>query len=187
MNLPAAGSDAAPRPRTMTVPVTGMTCATCALGIEQFVSRLPGVTTAQVSLADETLVVHYDAACVDERSIIARVRALGFGVPTDEALGTESSEDTETSARAADVNEQKRLLLAGLLLTVPLAAFSMARDVGWVGFRHDLFAMLVPATIVQFWVGARFYAGAYRSLRAGVSNMDVLIALGSSVAYLGER
>ncbi len=96
------------------------------------------------------------------------------------------AEDAEADARAAEVRQQKRLLIVGLLLTVPLIAFSMARDFGWVGFRHDLIAMLVPATLVQFVVGWQFYAGAYRSLRAGGSNMDVLIALGSSAAYFSS-
>jgi Cu+-exporting ATPase len=59
----------------------------------------------------------------------------------------------------------------------------MARDFGLVEFRYAQVAMLIPATIVQFVVGRQFYVGAYKSLRAGGTNMDVLIVLGSSVAY----
>jgi len=59
----------------------------------------------------------------------------------------------------------------------------MARDFGMVSFKNDEFAMMILATVVQFVVGWQYYAGAYKSLRAGGANMDVLIALGSSVAY----
>ncbi len=78
------------------------------------------------------------------------------------------------------------MLVLGLFLTLPLVAFSMARDFGWLGFHLDLVAMLVPAAIVQFVVGGTFYRGAWRSLRAGGANMDVLVALGSSVAFFSS-
>ena len=90
------------------------------------------------------------------------------------------------AARSAEGARQLALLVAGLFLTLPLIAFSMARDFGWVGFHHDRFAMLVPATLVQFVLGWPFYVGAWRSLRAGGANMDVLVALGSSVAYFSS-
>ncbi len=61
--------------------------------------------------------------------------------------------------------------------------YSMARDFYLVSFPGDQIAMMIPATIVQFFVGWQYYVGAYKSLRAGGANMDVLIALGSSVAY----
>ena len=164
----------------VTLPVTGMSCTNCAQTIERNVRQLPGVTSARVDLTGEKLAVAFDPAQMDAPRIIARVRELGFGVPTG------LTEDAEATARAAEVRQQKRLLIAGLLFTVPLIAFSMARDFGWIGFRHDLIAMLVPATLVQFVVGWQFYVGAYRSLRAGGSNMDVLISLGSSVAYFSS-
>ena len=85
--------------------------------------------------------------------------------------------------RAAEVKRQKRLLIIGLIFTVPLVVYSMARDFGVVSFPNDQFAMLIAATIVQFVVGWQYYVGAFKSLRAGGANMDVLIALGSSVAY----
>ncbi len=172
--------------RTLALPIFGMHCASCAPLIEHAVRELPGLQSAQFEASGERLIVEFDPAQMDAERIIARVRALGYGVL---AIATDipgTPIDAETAARSADIAEQKRLLIVGLLLTVPLVAFSMARDFGWVGFRHDLFAMLAAATVVQFWVGWQFYAGAVRSLRAGTSNMDVLIALGSTVAYLSS-
>lgn len=236
----------------MSLPITGMSCANCALAIERKVGQLPGVTSARVDLTGETLAVAFDSARIDAPRIIARVREIGFGVPTgrtaltlvglssqadadslsrllrgqDGVLSAEVSlpnqraaleyvpgmiripelesrirragfdlgsasepgllEDAEAAARAAEVRQQKLLLAFGLVLSVPLILFSMARDFRWVGFRYDIIAMLVPASLVQFVVGWQFYVGAYKSLRAGGSNMDVLIALGSSVAYFSS-
>ena len=160
--------------------VTGMSCTNCAQTIERNVRKLPGVASARVDLMGEKLAVVFDPDRIDALRIIARVQELGFG-----ALAG-LTEEEEEDASAAEISRQKRLMIVGLLFTMPLIAFSMARDFGWVGFRHDLIAMLVPATIVQFFVGWQFYTGACRSLRAGGTNMDVLIALGSSAAYFSS-
>ena len=76
--------------------------------------------------------------------------------------------------------------MLGLIFTIPLVIFSMARDFRVIGFKYDQFAMLFAATVVQFVVGWQFYVGAFKSLRFGSANMDVLIVLGSSVAYFSS-
>jgi Cu+-exporting ATPase len=97
------------------------------------------------------------------------------------------AEDAEAKAREHEINQQRRLLIIGLAFTIPLFLFSMARDfmllgnwtqAGWVPWL-----MWAVATPVQFYVGAQYYVGAYKSLRNRSANMDVLIAMGSSVAY----
>lgn len=77
-------------------------------------------------------------------------------------------------------------MITGLVLTLPLVVFSMLRDFGLAGFTGDLWMMFAIATMVQFYVGGDFYFGAWRSLRMGRANMDVLIVLGSSVAWLSS-
>ena len=99
-------------------------------------------------------------------------------------LAGEPPEDAESAARARDLARQRRMLILGLVCTVPLVLFSMARDFHLVSFAHDQAAMLIPATLVQVLVGWPFYRGAWHSLRAGRANMDVLIVLGASAAYL---
>lgn len=158
-----------------TFSVAGMSCTNCARNIERQVKKLSGVADARVDLTGERLAVEFDPARMDVRRIIARVKDLGFGVPGD---GLE-----DAGEQASDDRHRKRMLVAGLVLTAPLVAFGMARDFGLAGFPHDLLAMLVPATIVQFVIGRTFYIGAWRSLRSGTANMDVLIAMGSSAAY----
>ncbi len=149
--------------------VTGMTCASCTRLVEGKVGALPGVFSASVNLVTETLHVDYDAGRVTERGIVAAVRRAGFG--------------TEAPGPAGGPGSPAGLLVLGLALTVPLVVYSMARDFGLPAFPHDRLAMLAAATIVQLVVGGPFYVRAWRSLRARTSSMDVLVALGSSVAW----
>jgi Cu+-exporting ATPase len=120
---------------------------------------------------------------VSQAEIRAAVTRSGFEAVE---LGGEA-EDAEALAREHEINEQRRLLIFGLVFTIPLFLFSMARDfmllgelahAGWVQWL-----MWAVATPVQFYVGRQYYEGAYKSLRNRSANMDVLIAMGSSVAY----
>ena len=98
----------------------------------------------------------------------------------------EEFEDVETKIRTEELKQQKKLLIIGLSFTIPLIVFSMLRDFGLTGFKYDQFVMLIAASVVQFVVGRQFYVGAYKSIRLGSSNMDVLIVLGSSAAYFSS-
>ncbi len=110
------------------------------------------------------------------------IRKAGFDLV--QVNETESIDDAEAKVRAGEVNRQKRLLTAGLILTIPLVVYSMSRDFGLLYFQYDQYVMFLLATLVQFGVGWQYYVGAFKSIRAGGANMDVLIALGSSVAYI---
>ncbi|MDR3670253.1 MAG: heavy metal translocating P-type ATPase, partial [Holophaga sp.] len=112
------------------------------------------------------------------------IRQAGFRLAQPPESG--GFEDGEALSREAGLRGQKRLLVLGAVLTVPLVVFSMARDFGLAGLgsaARDRWAMLVPATIVQIALGWRYYVRAWNSLRAGAANMDVLIVLGASAAY----
>ncbi len=167
------------------LPITGMTCANCVATIERNVRKLPGVAAADVNLATERLDVIYDAGALTHDAIVARVRKAGYDVAAIAA--DETMEDAESKARAAEIAHQTRRLLIGALFTIPLLALSMGRDLGIFGawatgsWLNVVFWAL--ATPVQFYVGWDYYIGAYKSLRSGSANMDVLVALGSSVAY----
>ena len=166
------------------LPVTGLRDDADALILEQLLARQDGVLAASVSYGAERATLEFVPGLTSLAQLLGVMRAAGFEVvPVGE---TEAFEDVEAQARAAEIARQKRLLIAGLILTTPLIIFSMARDFGLVGFRHDQWAMLLAATLVQFWVGWSYYLGAWRSLRAGGANMDVLIVLGSSAAYFSS-
>lgn len=167
------------------LPIIGMTCANCANTIERNVRKLPGIEAANVNLANERLSVSYDSSALKREDIIARVRKAGYDVP--EIAAGEEMDDAEAKARAMEVAHQQKRLLIGVVFTIPLFILSMSRDLGLLGawayepWVNYLFWAL--ATPVQFYVGWDYYVSAYRALRIRTANMDVLVALGSSVAY----
>ncbi len=171
----------------VTLPVTGMTCANCAMTVERVLSRkVPGVTSASVNLATEKALVEFPAGAVDREALVAAIRNAGYDV------ATQSEDDdpvaAQRAAREAESRRQTRLFTVGALFTLPLFVLSMGRDFGLIGgWSHALwvdFLFWALATPVQLYVGWDYYVGGYKSVRAGGANMDVLVALGSSVAYV---
>ncbi len=151
--------------------------------LEKVLGGMEGVLGAQVSYATEHARVKYIPTAVSQAELRKAVSAAGF-----EAVETGGeAEDAERMAREAEIAEQRRYLIIGLVFTVPLFLFSMARDLGLLGMWSHApwtnWMMLILATPVQFYVGKQYYVGAYKSLRNRSANMDVLIAMGSSAAY----
>jgi len=163
--------------------------------LEKALAKLEGVLEAQVNYANEKARVKYVPTIVTQAELRRAVSSAGFEAVE---LGGEA-EDAEAKAREYEINEQRRLLIIGLIFTVPLFLFSMARDFGWLpSFFYEIesmpgmmaetkawvvWTMWALATPVQFYVGWQYYVGAFKSLRNGSANMDVLIAMGTSVAY----
>ncbi len=153
--------------------------------LERALQAREGVELAGVNLATETLRVRYIPTLVSQADLREAVRAAGF----DPLESDGDLVDVEQKARQEEIERQQRLLLVGLSLTVPLFLMGMGRDLGLV--PHDLahagwynWVMFALATPVQFVVGAQYYVGAFKALRNGSANMDVLIAMGSSSAYV---
>lgn len=152
--------------------------------LEKALLRLEGVQTAQVNFTSERARVQYVPTMVSQAEIRRAVSAAGFEAVE---LGGQA-EDAEAAAREVEIKHQQKLLVIGLIFTVPLFLIGMTRDLGllpaalanntWLNW-----VMLALATPVQFYVGAQYYVSAYKALRNGAANMDVLIAMGSSVAY----
>lgn len=163
--------------------------------LEKALAGLEGVLEAQVTYATEKARVKYVPTIVTQAELRRAVASAGFEALE---LGGEA-EDAEALAREHEINEQRRLLIIGLIFTVPLFLLSMGKDFGLLpdfvyartsmsGMRDAQpwfnWLMLVLATPVQFYVGWQYYVGAYKALRNRSANMDVLIAMGSSAAYL---
>ncbi len=152
--------------------------------LQKALRQLEGVLDAQVSLGTEKARVRYVPTVLSQAEIRRAMLRAGFEAlqPVGEA------EDAEARARAAEINAQKRMLVIGLIFTAPLFLFSMAHDLGllgmWAHAPWTNWLMLALATPVQFYVGAQYYLGAYKALRNRAANMDVLIALGATAAYL---
>jgi len=166
--------------------VTGMTCANCAANIERVLNKkVPGVIAAAVNLATERASVEYIPGIASLEDIHHAVEKAGFGVVTPQQGVDEN--DAEQAARDAEIRTQTRKFLVGVVFSLPLFMLSMARDFHLLGnWSHEpwvnwlFFALATP---VQFYTGWDYYVGGLKSLRNRSANMDVLVALGSSVAY----
>jgi len=151
--------------------------------LEKTLIALEGVIESQVSFTNERAKVTYIPTIISQQDLRKVVKQAGF-----QAVGSgESSTDAEAEAREAEINYQRRMLIIGLIFTVPLFVLSMGSDFGLIKipmhstwFKWLMFALATP---VQFYVGKQYYIGAYKSLRNGSANMDVLVAMGSSAAY----
>lgn len=175
------------------LPITGMTCATCVRNVERVVQKQPGILSVSVNLATEKAHVTYLPGTVRRSDLIGAVEKAGYGVL--DLTGVDAPEDVERTAREAEITRQKRLVLIGVLFSLPLFVLSMSRDMmhsipfimdnfPWLMWSGWLFIFGLLATPVQLILGRQYTVGAYKSLRNGSANMDVLIAMGSWAAYL---
>ena len=160
----------------------GMTCAACAARIEKTLNRVPGVDAA-VNFATESASVRYDPARANVDALIAAVSRAGYRarVRRDEA----AERDLESARRQTAWRGLRRDLVVAIVLTAPLLAQMLLMFVPGAP-KEDLLPRVVQlalATPVQFLAGRRFYVGAWHALKGGGANMDVLIALGTSIAW----
>jgi len=151
--------------------------------LEKTLAALPGVLAASVSYPAGRAQIRYLPTMVSQLDLRRTIRSAGF-----EALELGGDiEDAEARARAQEISVQRHYLIVGLLFTLPLFLFSMGRDLGLLpGWAHQSWAnwlMLALALPVQFYVGRQYYVSAYKALRNGAANMDVLVAMGSSAAF----
>lgn len=152
--------------------------------LENTLLKVKGVTGAQANFASERLQVTYIPTIINPRELSQAAANAGFEIV--DLAG--QPQDAEAQAREVEIQEQKRLLIIGLIFTIPLFLLSMGRDLGIIpaSIGHAWYMnwiMLLLATPVQFFVGRQYYIGAWKALRNRSANMDVLIAMGSSAAY----
>jgi Cu+-exporting ATPase len=171
------------------LPITGMTCANCAATVERTLNKkVSGVVEASVNFATERASVEYIPGVTSVANMIRAIEGAGYGV-VQAAEGAETPlEDVETKAREAEIADQTRKFWVGVAFALPLFLLSMARDFGLLGmWAHAPWVdwlFLALATPVQFYTGWDYYVGSYHALRNRTANMDVLVAMGSSVAYI---
>ncbi|GBF10924.1 heavy metal translocating P-type ATPase [Tepidibacillus sp. HK-1] len=161
--------------------IFGMTCASCATRIEKALNKLPGVKTANVNLALERATVEYIGADVSIADLIKQVESVGYRAKERKA----DNVDAEKEAREAEIRNQKRKFIISAILSLPLLVAMLE----YINIRiPEIFLnpwfQWVFATPVQFFVGWQFYVGSYKALKNGSANMDVLVALGTSAAYV---
>ncbi len=160
----------------------GMTCAACANRIEKGLGKLPGVTRATVNFALETARVEYSPDDISVADMQAKVKQLGY-----KAL-VKQEDESAGGHREKEIRRQKWMLLVSAIFSFPLlwsmvGHFSFTSRIYMPDFLMNPWFQFALATPVQFYIGRRFYVGAYKALRNGGANMDVLVALGTSAAY----
>jgi len=154
-------------------PVSGMTCASCVARVEEALSSVPGVVSANVNLASEKATVEYTEG-MELADLRRAVREAGY------ELGLEAAtlEDVTTAAQRELRGVRNRFIFAAIL---GLSIFVLTvLDLAFTGKLYLLWALATP---VQFWAGWRFYRGAWGALRHRTADMNTLIAVGTSAAY----
>ncbi|CAN2049507.1 Copper-exporting P-type ATPase [Candidatus Magnetomoraceae bacterium gMMP-1] len=171
--------------QNITLPISGMHCANCAMNIEEKLNSLSGVNKAEVNLIAEQAIIFFDSDKIHLSNIVDQINNLGFkAIVSDE---NHTSEDFEQKARSAEIKDQTSKFIVGILFATPVFILSMARDFGfmgaWIHAAWVSWLFLILATPVQFYTGWDYYVGSWKNLKNLTANMDVLVALGSSVAY----
>ncbi|NIK79601.1 Cu+-exporting ATPase [Paenibacillus castaneae] len=166
-----------------TIGITGMTCAACANRIEKGLNRMDGVE-ANVNLALERASVSYDSNVINAEKLEQKIIDLGYGIINNK--GDEGISQSEY--KRMEIKKQQLRLTAAIVLSLPLL-WAMAGHFSFTSFIPvpalfmNAWFQLVLAAPVQFIIGWPFYVGAYKALRSGSANMDVLVALGTSAAF----
>ncbi|KAI8324223.1 copper-translocating P-t [Martensiomyces pterosporus] len=191
------GFEAKPLDETPTVAkisfnVYGMTCASCVASIERAVKRVPGVVSVSVSLALETAAIEYQPSEIGVRKLVEVVEGAGFDVLVAET--TQNNTQLDSLKRTKDILAWKKRFWKSLWFSIPvifiakvaphvhvLSTFFMTQVIP--GLPLGALSQLVLTTPLQFVIGAKFYQNAFKALRHGNANMDVLVTTGTSLSY----
>lgn len=162
--------------------ITGMTCASCSARIEKGLNKMDGVMNATVNLALEKATIEYNTAVLSPSDFIKKVESLGYGA--------KAKADAQNTAdhRQQEIERQTSKFIFSAILSLPLVwamvgHFSFTSFIWVPKMFMNPWVQLALATPVQFFIGKQFYIGAYKSLKNGSANMDVLVSLGTSAAY----
>ena len=178
-------------PILLTLPIEGMTCASCVNRIERFLRKTDGVVEASVNLATERATVSFDPGLAGRSDLVKAVEAAGYDVrpePVAQA-GSESGDAAAVEVEQQDRAKAQELRDLGLraLVSIVVAAGIFAL-MFWperpIAMEELNKLVLWPATFIQFWAGGRFYRAAWRALKHRSATMDTLVALGTSAAWV---
>ena len=184
-NPPIASS----RTVEVALPIEGMTCASCVNRIERFLRKTPGVQDATVNLATELATIVYLPDVAARTDLVGAVEAAGYEIrerpAAQDGAAPASLADERTADDLARAGESRVLLVQavasiGVALAI-MALMAAPAEIATMTQRNLL--AIVPATFIQVWAGRRFYRSAWRAARHGTSNMDTLVAIGTSAAW----
>jgi Cu+-exporting ATPase len=159
--------------------VFGMTCAACSTRIEKVLNKQAGVNEASVNLTTESAVIEYNPALLSEQDLIDKIQKLGY-----DAKEKVNKEEKQTH-KEKQIKQMRMKLVISAVLSIPLLLTMLDHlfGISLPSLLMNPWFQFALATPVQFIIGWQFYVGAYKNLRNGGANMDVLVAIGTSAAY----
>ncbi|KPB50970.1 hypothetical protein ALO57_200141 [Pseudomonas coronafaciens pv. oryzae] len=160
---------------TFDLPISGMTCASCAGRVERALAKVPGVNSVTVNLASERAHV-VTALQTDPQTLVAAVSRAGYGATLIQ------DHRAEADSKRRHLQHERWALVLAIALALPLILPMAMAPLG-LHWMLPAWAQFALATPVQFILGARFYVAAWKALRAGAGNMDLLVAIGTSAGY----
>ena len=173
----------------ITLPVHGMSCASCVKRVENALNGLEGVVRASVNFATERATVQYIPGVVSMEHFRRAVKEAGYEVLEVEGVKKEEIVDREKAAREAEYKKLKRKFMTGVTLVIPVILLAYWKALG-LSYLYNLnqqvnfYLQFILQTPIQFWVGWQFYFGAWKTAKHGSTDMNTLIAVGTSAAYL---
>ncbi len=178
-------------PILLTLPIEGMTCASCVNRIERFLRKTDGVVEASVNLATERATVSFDPGLVGRSDLVKAVEAAGYDVRSEPIAQAASQSGDAAAVEVEQQDRAKAQELRDLGLRALVSIVVAAGIFALMFWPERPFAMeelnklvLWPATFIQFWAGGRFYRAAWRALKHRSATMDTLVALGTSAAWV---
>lgn len=167
--------------QTVTIPVTGMTCAACQARVQRALTKAAGVSDAAVNLMMGNATVAFDAAATDAAAIVETIRKTGYGAelptPSVTAIEAQTSHD-------AQVRDEYVVLRRKAAVTVLIGAVGMAASMRMAPSRAQAWTMLAVTLAVMAWAGRQFYVRAWSAFRHGAADMNTLIAVGTGAAFI---
>jgi Cu+-exporting ATPase len=173
----------------VSLPIHGMSCASCVKKVESALSGLEGVVRASVNFATERATVQYIPGVVSMEDFRKAVKDAGYEILEMGKAEKEDLVDREKMAREAEYRKLKRKFISGIILVIPVFLLAYWKALGLsnlynLGRETSFYLQLIFQTPIQFWVGWQFYVGAWKTAKHKSADMNTLIAVGTSAAYL---
>ena len=175
------------QPGETVLPIEGMTCAACVRRVERALNKVDGVSQANVNLATEKATVHFDPALASVDALRTAVVKAGYRVGAQPVETTNADTTAVGQDDAQDIERQREIDDLKRKWTVSLGIGAVMMLLMYAPLNIDMQylgpLMLIAATVVQFWAGRVFYTAAWGALKHGSTNMNTLVAVGTTVAY----
>jgi len=174
-------------PAKREIAITGMTCASCVRSVETALESVSGVESAEVNLANERATVKLGGSGAEIGALVRAVERAGYGalvIPEGDAARAAAVEDERALRLRYVTSLRRRLIVAGVLAGIAVVLSMSAHVIPELEHADwRAYALFLIATPVQFWAGALFYRAAWSAARHGTTNMNTLIAVGTTAAY----